>query len=281
MSCRRCKGGVRLDALRGLTLRGSLAAHPESYRDQAFQCICKAPSCPATATSPLCTSLKHMYDHGHPPPPRRYAFQWWLLPPSEGGAGPGLIDEPYAIVCAITAIFLFAMLGAMCVLSVPYVRRNHHNLFELSHRYVGWSLLGMLWIHVTVKAAYWANFNALGQELPQDQKVGCSTRRMHCCAPARPLFQSLLGADHTVPAGACALRRITAGGQPSTPAPCARCRCRHNFWPIASGFCCTPLCHLLAAPCAAGQLGVRHVLGREHVGSSGALHPGLAPLVST
>lgn len=103
-----------------------------------------------------------------------YAFQWWLLPPSEGGAGPGLIDEPYAIVCAITAIFLFVMLGVMCVLSVPYVRRNHHNLFELSHRYVGWSLLGILWIHVTVKAAYWANYNALGQELPQSQKVGAA-----------------------------------------------------------------------------------------------------------
>lgn len=100
-----------------------------------------------------------------------YAFQWWLLPPSEGGAGPGLIDEPYAIVCAITAIFLFVMLGVMCVLSVPYVRRNHHNLFELSHRYVGWALLGILWIHVTVKAAYWANYNALGQELPQSQKA--------------------------------------------------------------------------------------------------------------
>ena len=106
------------------------------------------------------------------PAPCRYAFQWWLLPPGEGGAGPGLIDEPYAIVCAVTAIFLFAMLAVMCVLSVPYVRRNYHNLFELSHRYVGWSLLGILWIHVSVKAAYWANYNALGQELPKDQKVG-------------------------------------------------------------------------------------------------------------
>ena len=106
-----------------------------------------------------------------PAPPCRYAFQWWLLPPSEGGAGPGLIDEPYAIVCAATAILLFCMLAVMCVLSVPSVRRAHHNLFELSHRYVGWALLGILWIHVAVKAAYWANFDALGQELPAEQKV--------------------------------------------------------------------------------------------------------------
>jgi len=106
-----------------------------------------------------------------------------------------------AIVCAITAIFLFAMLGAICVLSVPCVRRNHHNLFELSHRYVGWSLLGMLWIHVTVKAAYWANFNALGQELPQDQKVGCSNtsrlggsllRFIPLCSPAKTVLLSCL-----------------------------------------------------------------------------------------
>ncbi len=95
MSCRRCNGGNRLGVPRELMLRGSMAARPEP-------CLCisvymRSSHALCTATSPLCTGLKHMYDHGHPPPPRRYAFQWWLLLPSEGGAGPGLIDEPYAI----------------------------------------------------------------------------------------------------------------------------------------------------------------------------------------
>ena len=147
--------------------------HESSWRESTA-CPAKRGSCHAL-TGTRCAAPTTLSAQPLPhPAPCSYAFQWWLLPPSEGGAGPGLIDEPYAIVCAITAIFLFLMLGVMCVLSVPYVRHNHHNLFELSHRYAGWSLLGILWIHVTVSAAYWANYNALGQELPQSQKVGAA-----------------------------------------------------------------------------------------------------------
>jgi hypothetical protein len=45
---------------------------------------------------------------------------------------------------------LLVQLSGMCVLAIPTVRRKHHNLFEYSHRLLGWSALLTLWAFVLV-----------------------------------------------------------------------------------------------------------------------------------
>ena len=57
-----------------------------------------------------------------PFPSCSYAFQWWLLPHDEGGAGPGLQPAVFILIPAITSILAFLMLGAMCVLAIPLIR---------------------------------------------------------------------------------------------------------------------------------------------------------------
>ena len=52
----------------------------------------------------------------------RYAFQWWLLPHNEGGAGPGLQSPVFILIPAVTSILAFLMLAAMCVLAIPPIR---------------------------------------------------------------------------------------------------------------------------------------------------------------
>jgi hypothetical protein len=45
---------------------------------------------------------------------------------------------------------LLVQLSSMCALAMPSVRRKHHNLFEYSHRLLGWSALLTLWAFVLV-----------------------------------------------------------------------------------------------------------------------------------
>lgn len=43
------------------------------------------------------------------------------------------------------AIMVLIFTGIMVLTSVPWFRRNYHNVWELVHRYAGWVSLGLLW----------------------------------------------------------------------------------------------------------------------------------------
>ena len=45
---------------------------------------------------------------------------------------------------------LFALLAMICVLALPGVRRKYHDVFEMSHRFLGWTALAVLLVLDTV-----------------------------------------------------------------------------------------------------------------------------------
>lgn len=50
-----------------------------------------------------------------------------------------------------------AILGLLCLSSLaafPLVRHLHHNVFERTHRFAGWSSLGLLWAFITLTISY-------------------------------------------------------------------------------------------------------------------------------
>ena len=50
------------------------------------------------------------------------------------------------------SIFIGVLLMVMIVCAMPYVRTRAHNLFELVHRFVGWSIQGLVWVQVIIFA---------------------------------------------------------------------------------------------------------------------------------
>ena len=56
--------------------------------------------------------------------------------------------RPWPALSLVGALLI--QLFGMCVLAIPSVRRKHHNLFEYSHRLLGWSALLTLWAFVLV-----------------------------------------------------------------------------------------------------------------------------------
>ena len=97
-------------------------------------------------------------------------------------------------------------------------RRNHHNLFELSHRYIGWSLVGVLWVHVCTKAVFWSRYDAAGVPLPAT-----------ACLPAGSA--GLLG----LPACAGAARRFAAAAAPGKLPAAGAPHPANNHLPAAAG----------------------------------------------
>lgn len=59
-------------------------------------------------------------------------------PPSEG-----FVDKHGAIHLLLSV--LLAMLIIMCIMSLPAIRDRYHDLFEFTHRFLGWSALLLLW----------------------------------------------------------------------------------------------------------------------------------------
>ena len=51
-------------------------------------------------------------------------------------------DYLLALSTALSAILLLMALSAL-----PFMRRDHHNLFEIVHRFGGWSVLAGFWLH--------------------------------------------------------------------------------------------------------------------------------------
>lgn len=55
---------------------------------------------------------------------------------------------------------------------VPLTRHRHHNSFELSHRYMGWSLVAVTWVHIWTAAAFFSRYDSQGQPLAQPSSTG-------------------------------------------------------------------------------------------------------------
>jgi hypothetical protein len=61
----------------------------------------------------------------------------------------GNLDRRHWAALPLAGALLLQLFG-MCVLATPTIRRTHHNLFEHSHRFLGWSALLTLWAFVLV-----------------------------------------------------------------------------------------------------------------------------------
>jgi hypothetical protein len=59
---------------------------------------------------------------------------------------------PREIVCVSSAIL--ALLALSCLAAFPLVRHLHHNVFERTHRFAGWTALALLWVFVVLSAGY-------------------------------------------------------------------------------------------------------------------------------
>ncbi|MFC9249825.1 hypothetical protein [Amycolatopsis thailandensis] len=58
-------------------------------------------------------------------------------------------ESPWALEYLFTYAIAVLMV-AICVFAHPAMRRRHHNAFEKSHRYLGWSALGLFWLQTLV-----------------------------------------------------------------------------------------------------------------------------------
>ncbi|KAM0879719.1 hypothetical protein ACQ4PT_034057 [Festuca glaucescens] len=59
---------------------------------------------------------------------------------------------PREIVGMSSAIL--ALLALSCLAAFPLVRHLHHNVFERTHRFAGWTALALLWVFVVLSAGY-------------------------------------------------------------------------------------------------------------------------------
>lgn len=56
------------------------------------------------------------------------------------------------IIAAASSVL--ALLSLSCVAAFPLVRHPHHNVFERTHRFAGWTVLAILWAFVLLTASY-------------------------------------------------------------------------------------------------------------------------------
>ncbi|CAA6674472.1 unnamed protein product [Spirodela intermedia] len=56
------------------------------------------------------------------------------------------------IIAVASAIL--SLLFVSCLVSFPLVRHLHHNVFERTHRFAGWTALALLWVFVVLTAGY-------------------------------------------------------------------------------------------------------------------------------
>jgi hypothetical protein len=59
---------------------------------------------------------------------------------------------PREIVGVASAIL--ALVALSCMAAFPLVRHLHHNVFERTHRFAGWTALALLWVFVVLSAGY-------------------------------------------------------------------------------------------------------------------------------
>jgi len=82
-----------------------------------------------------------------------------------------LFNQPPSKVQAVLlsglSVIVCFMIVVMIVFAMPYVRQKIHNLFELVHRFGGWSIQGLVWVQVIAFATVIADTNKenIGQVL--------------------------------------------------------------------------------------------------------------------
>ncbi len=91
--------------------------------------------------------------------------------------GSAASSGPAAALLHQLGLLLLGLLLLTCILATKPIREAHHNLFELSHRYLGWTGIAVLWCFVILSAA----------DMPPDQ-LGVSRRLL-----AAPSFWFTLG----------------------------------------------------------------------------------------
>ena len=67
-------------------------------------------------------------------------------------ASEGLVDKHGAIVPLFR--LLMAILIIMCIMSLPAIRDRYHDLFEFTHRFLGWSALLLLWVYALLTISW-------------------------------------------------------------------------------------------------------------------------------
>ena len=73
-------------------------------------------------------------------------------------------DNTSPVIIAVAS----AILGLLCLSSLaafPLVRHLHHNVFERTHRFAGWTALGLLWAFVVLTITYDANTDSYTRDL--------------------------------------------------------------------------------------------------------------------
>lgn len=62
------------------------------------------------------------------------------------------IDSPLqpSVALLVLTYAILVMLVSIIVLALPAIRSRFHNSFEASHRFLGWSVLGLVWAHTVV-----------------------------------------------------------------------------------------------------------------------------------
>ncbi|WCJ27166.1 Adenylate-forming reductase 03009 [Euphorbia peplus] len=69
-------------------------------------------------------------------------------------------SEIISVACAILALLFFAALAAF-----PLVRHLHHNVFERTHRFAGWTALALVWIFVVLTTSYDPNTKSYSDKI--------------------------------------------------------------------------------------------------------------------
>ncbi|MEU4227492.1 hypothetical protein AB0F17_24640 [Nonomuraea sp. NPDC026600] len=81
-----------------------------------------------------------------------FAFLAGVMTVRPAGVSAGLLTLTYAIL---------ALLVAMVVFALPSLRARLHNMFEVVHRFGGWTVLALFWAHALLTTAHQATFWAL------------------------------------------------------------------------------------------------------------------------
>lgn len=59
-----------------------------------------------------------------------------------------LLFESHGIIVRMTSVIILLMILSISLMAIPIIRRRNHNIFERFHRYVGWSSILVLIVHV-------------------------------------------------------------------------------------------------------------------------------------
>ena len=83
----------------------------------------------------------------------------WLIVSNVSNVVCSLVDDavcpnftPQSVASQVISWMLTALFMVMFAMAWPSVRKNHHDLFERTHRFVGWTMLGLFWVQVFLGA---------------------------------------------------------------------------------------------------------------------------------